>query len=199
MAQRTYICAGCGISGISGRTGKLRTLCPECAAERQRLQTRDSQARAKANGYRFVKPLACKDCGKQIPAAPPRKRRKSRCETCQATADELRATRHQRLTSDEARAKWLRTYGITPDDYNQLVEGQAGRCAVCWRVPDGPLHVDHDHTTGKVRELLCGPCNRMLGLAHEDPAVLRSAIAYLQRHNDDPRHNAADWRGPPTG
>jgi hypothetical protein len=45
-------------------------------------------------------------------------------------------------------------------------------------------HVDHDHKTGKVREVLCFTCNVMLGQAQDDPALLVRAVAYLQKHNE---------------
>ena len=61
---------------------------------------------------------------------------------------------------------------------------QRGLCAVC----DKPLkrgkttHVDHDHTTGKVRGLLHGPCNVMIGYAKDDTAILLGAVRYLEKH-----------------
>ena len=66
-----------------------------------------------------------------------------------------------------------REYGITLDDYNERVEEQRGLCLLCGKpetLVDKPtgkiksLHVDHDHETGKVRGLLCGRCNRVLGI-----------------------------------
>jgi hypothetical protein len=55
-------------------------------------------------------------------------------------------------------------------------------CAVCKRDPEkGHLHVDHDHVTGKVRGLLCGACNRTLGLTSESPERLRALAEYLER------------------
>jgi hypothetical protein len=45
----------------------------------------------------------------------------------------------------------------------------------------GPLVVDHDHDHGKVRGLLCEPCNQGIGRLKDDPDLIRSAITYLQR------------------
>ena len=70
-------------------------------------------------------------------------------------------------------------YGITLEDYNAMYERQGGRCAICGA--GGKLVVDHDHKTGKVRELLCHLCNAMIGCAREDRAILTAAIAYLTR------------------
>jgi hypothetical protein len=66
-----------------------------------------------------------------------------------------------------------------------LTRRQNGRCAVCRRAPDGRrvesvLHRDHDHVTGKVRGMLCGRCNKALGLLRDDLSVITSFIGYLR-------------------
>lgn len=70
-----------------------------------------------------------------------------------------------------------RLYSMTMDDYEIRVVAQGGRCAIC-RTPE-KLHVDHDHSTGQVRGLLCNNCNRALGLLRDDPDVLARAVLYL--------------------
>lgn len=72
-------------------------------------------------------------------------------------------------------------YGITKAQYDAMYEAQQGRCAICgeWKPV---LHVDHCHDSGSVRQLLCGSCNRMIGLAHDDVGILQSAIDYLKDH-----------------
>jgi len=75
-----------------------------------------------------------------------------------------------------------RTYGISIDQYLQLVEEQQGTCAICLVVPNGKLQVDHDHNTGKVRRLLCRECNLGLGKFREDPNLLIKAARYLREH-----------------
>jgi hypothetical protein len=75
---------------------------------------------------------------------------------------------------------WLRNaYGLSSDEYEALYEVQDGACAVCDR-HFGVLHVDHNHVTKEIRGLLCGNCNRMLGMVREDPEVLRRAAEYLE-------------------
>lgn len=71
--------------------------------------------------------------------------------------------------------------------YNALHEQQRGGCAICnmpeseyWRGTLRKLAVDHNHTTGENRRLLCGRCNKMIGLAREDPEILRAGAAYLE-------------------
>lgn len=74
-------------------------------------------------------------------------------------------------------------YGVTPEQYQALLDAQDDRCAVCrsdaWPGKDNRPHVDHDHATGAVRGLLCGRCNTGLGQFQDDPALLRAAVDYL--------------------
>lgn len=75
-----------------------------------------------------------------------------------------------------------RTYNITLEEYKKLSSEQADRCIICTRhVSELPtkLSVDHDHSTGKVRGLLCTKCNVGIGYFQDDPNLLKKAIAYL--------------------
>jgi hypothetical protein len=73
-------------------------------------------------------------------------------------------------------------YGITVADYDAMYARQGGKCAICDTFKEkGKLVVDHNHKTGKVRELLCHLCNAMIGCAREDIAILAAAAAYLHR------------------
>lgn len=74
----------------------------------------------------------------------------------------------------------LTRYGITAERYRALVEKQKSRCAICKEKTD-VLHVDHCHKSKKVRGLLCGPCNRGLGLFYEDITRLESAVHYIKK------------------
>lgn len=85
-------------------------------------------------------------------------------------------------------ARRLKSYNLTSDEYEALVEKQQGRCAACGQECNS-FHIDHDHkccaaskqSCGKcIRGLLCSDCNRMLGFAHDDPAKLRAAAKYLE-------------------
>ena len=83
-----------------------------------------------------------------------------------------------------------RNYGITEDEFTALKQAQEFRCAICGG--EGflmgnnghveKLVVDHCHSTGKVRELLCHNCNRGLGLFQDSPELLKRAAAYIEKH-----------------
>lgn len=84
----------------------------------------------------------------------------------------------------------LKRYGLNVDAYLDMVEAQHGVCAVCKnpetaRRKDGAsirLSVDHDHTTDKVRGLLCQKCNAALGLVNDKQDLLQALISYLEQY-----------------
>lgn len=83
----------------------------------------------------------------------------------------------------DRRSHLKRKYGMTIEEYDAMLEGQGGGCFICGRPPrpDISLHVDHDHSTGKVRGILCFCCNNALADFREDPALMAKAAAYLER------------------
>jgi len=80
---------------------------------------------------------------------------------------------------------------FTWGEFREMQERQKGCCASC-REPCSALHVDHNHTTGAVRELLCPPCNKALGLLDENLERVRNAAIYLERNGIE--YNPADDR-----
>jgi len=74
-------------------------------------------------------------------------------------------------------------YGIGISEYDKLLTQQGFKCATCEtkHTNKKPLHVDHEHATGKIRGLLCGKCNRALGLFKDNQENLHKAIAYLKQ------------------
>lgn len=75
----------------------------------------------------------------------------------------------------------LKGYGLTPETFAAMVARQNGKCFLCLKEPaNGELHVDHNHTTQRVRRLLCLGCNTGLGSFKNDPALCRRAGDYLE-------------------
>jgi hypothetical protein len=79
-------------------------------------------------------------------------------------------------------AYWLRQYGITRENVADIRTSQEDRCAICG--DPGPQHLDHDHSTGRIRALLCQRCNHGLGLFRDDPYLLHVAALYVRGHGE---------------
>lgn len=127
----------------------------------------------------YFKDKPCRRCGKMFtPKAPSELYCSDKCK------DEAISSRYLE-----------REYGITIDEYNNLLKKQDYKCAICGGegfVMDSSRHkiklvVDHDHTTGAVRGLLCHNCNRALGLLHDSEKNLLNAVDYLKRATTIPK------------
>lgn len=79
--------------------------------------------------------------------------------------------------------KLERKFNLTRSAFDKLVESQNGACAICRQEVDN-LHVDHDHSTGAVRGLLCINCNFALGFFKDDLVVMRQALSYLNSQEE---------------
>jgi hypothetical protein len=75
---------------------------------------------------------------------------------------------------------FYRTYKLTKRQVADIRTAQGDRCAICG--DSQPAHLDHDHSSGATRALLCQRCNHGLGLFRDDPDVLQRAVFYLQHH-----------------
>lgn len=111
----------------------------------------------------------------------------SRCKTCS-----LEDTQKWRSEQSLDRIKDLylqRMYGVTLQWYQDTLSLQCNTCLLCGRAfhfhgkltPDSPV-VDHCHTTGKVRGIICNECNRGLGYFRDNPDALRNAATYLEEN-----------------
>lgn len=121
---------------------------------------------------------------------------RSQCKTC--TNDKTRGYQREywhRARKDkpgvlDGRAEYSRwykrlvKYGITKEEFVAMVERQEGKCAICGGKQGMELRVDHDHSSGEVRELLCAECNSGIGLFKEDVDIMRKAIKYVQKHGE---------------
>lgn len=136
----------------------------------------------------------------------PHKRSKDRlkywCRPCEAagvkaTSDSEAKNQYNRdyyaanRTKERKRTR-LRRYGLTQEQFDALWADQAGGCAICEQAlldiddyesgnsrPANACCIDHCHTTGKIRGLLCIPCNLMLGYAKDSTDTLAKGIKYL--------------------
>lgn len=150
-----------------------RRTCPTCGKEYQ--------------PYRAIQLACSRDCYRQMAHVVERERQNNRRPERKARKNELRRG------SDRVRAynrkKQLERYGITVEQHDEMLAAQGGLCAICGNPPDpdgvratSRLHTDHDHITGRVRALLCNNCNRGVGCFADDPARLRAAAEYIEKH-----------------
>lgn len=106
-------------------------------------------------------------------------RKKQREEYHQMPLEEQRERRRRNYNSDYNKFYLLRTkYGLTKTQFDIMIAEQKSSCKICSTPLDNP-QVDHCHTTGKVRGLLCRNCNTSLGLLKENTDTLRSMITYI--------------------
>ena len=77
-------------------------------------------------------------------------------------------------------------YGISEEQRNELINKQKNKCACCGSdftdTPRGRPVIDHCHTSGKVREVICDRCNVALGIIGDDSGLAKNLIEYLARH-----------------
>jgi hypothetical protein len=118
---------------------------------------------------------------------------KGLCKQCYRSTPAHKAQRHGYYVRNRARyaqytvelrerrVREAKLYGIDKATYDAMLAAQGGRCAICRRAPGvKSLNIDHNHATGAVRGLLCGACNRGMGMLGDNAARLRKAAAYLE-------------------
>lgn len=108
------------------------------------------------------------------------------CRFCRSTAEKQKYAASAEYRDQKRFIHKLRTYGITREQYEAMLAGQSGVCAICGELPSTGMgkafHVDHDHATGVIRGLLCHECNTGLGKFKDDARMVEMAAAYLRKH-----------------
>lgn len=171
---------------ISGSDSEMCAQCRRHVREGGPLEQNTALIRARRmNKFAPEGERWCSRCTKYLPVedfalrSDSGSRRYSLCKPCKQESGRAHA--------------WKNKFGITPEQYDQIMELQGGCCAICRRPPlpgERFLAVDHDHQCcGKgrgcpscIRGALCKSCNQMVGFAQDDPETLQRAADYL----DDP-------------
>lgn len=156
-------CAGCAAGIPTPKTGPVPRWCREC----------------KVNGeaWRASQRVATRRCYKCQTALPNADRKPGK-----AVCDDCRVDKRARAVDHEQRRR-LRRYGITQHEYETLMTNQDGRCPGCGTTEPGVKGwcIDHCHTTGRVRAIMCGTCNRVLGLVQESVTRLRALADFMEQ------------------
>lgn len=102
--------------------------------------------------------------------------RQPHCTACMKE----RAQAHNAKPETKHRRR-VERYGISPEQFDEMMRRQAGGCAACgYELQGGRMtHIDHCHASGAVRGLLCLPCNLALGYLKDDPERIQGLLAYL--------------------
>lgn len=103
------------------------------------------------------------------------------CKSCKSEYDKQR---HRKNPKDRAGKNLQNRYGITFEQKQKMIADQNNKCAICENELDNGKHtcVDHCHTTGKIRKILCKSCNVLIGHSKENINILQNAVKYLINH-----------------
>jgi hypothetical protein len=104
----------------------------------------------------------------------------SKCKVCTDEKNKAWKAENQDLIRRNRRRHALKKYGLTLEQYEAMVDAVGGACELCGTVPDKQLSVDHCHTTGVVRGLLCQRCNMGIGYFDDDIERIAGVVTYLQ-------------------
>lgn len=91
------------------------------------------------------------------------------CRDCNNIREQIKGTKQQRPP-------------LSREEYNRKLQEQGGVCAICKTPPKRRrLHIDHNHQTGQIRDLLCHNCNLAFGMMREDPKHIKALLAYAEK------------------
>lgn len=190
----------CRRCGIRPKRPGGRHLCEECFGACQKCgglvnrRPSDTGLRATCDACK-PKRGKCYRCDKPRDGSHP-----SYCNACyKAYEGQWRRDNPDKARLKERRRTLRRFHGMTLKDYDDMLDRQGGGCAICGipperaggritgrGVPRYSLHVDHCHTHGHVRGLLCHHCNIALGEARDSPSILRAMAVYLEANGPSP-------------
>ena len=130
----------------------------------------------------------CPKCGEQKPLSDFHKDKNSKdgkSRLCANCATKQSKEWYRKNPNTKRNARLLREYGISLQDFDDMVANQNGKCAVCQNAFKNSVDtcVDHNHATGQIRALLCNHCNRAIGLFKESIDSMKSAVKYLKKYN----------------
>lgn len=155
-----------------------------------RLTVVEKKGKTQSGQYKYK--CVC-ECGKEVIVAGGCLKNQN-TKSCGCYSKDMARTRlYKHGRSDKSRDDYYdyhrethikRKYNLSIDQYNSMIDAQDSKCSICsymFGQRKGDIHVDHCHTTGKIRGLLCDRCNRGLGYFKDDIQSLANAIKYLTK------------------
>jgi hypothetical protein len=154
-------------------------ICNSCKVEKSLTEFHIAQKPGKVGTDGYVRKTICykskcKDC-----------LRKEQRQKYHELKDDVKVQRRKnnRCNTFEWRQQYRlkNRFGLTTEEFSAMVLEQNNKCKICECEMDTP-QIDHNHTTGKVRSLLCRSCNTSLGLVKEDTKILYNMISYINAY-----------------
>ena len=114
---------------------------------------------------------------------------RNQCKECRSIiSNKWKSNNSKKQGIKRANAHMERRYGITIEEYDIMFIRQDGKCDICgssgFAKGKSRMNIDHCHTTGKVRGLLCNNCNSGIGKLKESESIMLNAIEYIKKHKD---------------
>ena len=191
--NKPFSCFYTNRSRANGYSNYCKKCCPI-------VDARGEHRRATVEKFATILPAEVKTCysckqTKSVEEFRPRRRgdplrgRVSDCNDCAGARGRIN---YHKSSDKKKHLIALRKHNITAERYQEMLEEQGGVCAICKQKETRcdprtgltrRLSIDHCHTSGIIRQLLCGRCNMMIGLAQDNPELLVDAINYINRHH----------------
>ena len=189
--METKICSRCGVekelslfSKQASNKDGYRGVCKECMYGHPPLKRY-----TKNTENLIVK--ECLDCGKTLPVEMFDTTKRNGKDYYMSSCKPCRNKRNAEIRAEKnfyRRKDLYKKYGITIEDFNMMLLTQNNKCKICGEefTFSGKItaYVDHDHSTGKIRGLLCAHCNSGLGFFNDSTDNLKAAIKYLEDYQE---------------
>lgn len=178
------VCSTCGETKSRGEFHRdrhapdgLSYVCKPCAREKARRWSAENRDRIRPRVRAYGKTKRGREAKKRA------QRRYTRSEkgreTIRRSVKRWKLANPEKVRLIERRTRIKTSYGLTVEEYDAII---ARGCAICG-TKDGRIYLDHNHSTGKVRDALCANCNHGLGHFRDQPELLEVAARYLREHS----------------
>lgn len=157
--------------------------CAQCK-EMKSLDCFHADNRPKAIKNRYGKKYRCIACYKQFHEQP---HVKAKCyENSKKSINKFKKDKPDEYSERVRKQNLKSNYGLSVDEFDSLLRSQGGVCAICKTSEPGGKHdqfiVDHNHTTGGLRSILCNDCNGAIGYFQDNVVIIQNLIDYILKH-----------------